>query len=214
VKNLNLVLNLVLTVAVIVLFYLHFSGSANTTPTVKTSLVPKGKKDSLAPVVPSDVKASDIVYVNIDSLDAHYQYILDNSKQINNRQAALESEYQKMRQDFQKEYEDCGKAAQAGVLSGDALDKVKVQLEAKQNAIGEKENQIRALEAEVQKKQGDMLKKLAEFLARYNSAGHYKFILPYTGNLTTVLLARPDLDISTDVIKGLNEEYKTSKSGK
>lgn len=213
-KNINLILNIILSLAVIILFYLHFSGSSKEGTSGKPAANSSVKKDTLAPVKPSEIKASEIVYVNIDSLDAHYQYIIDNSALMNKKQATLEAEYERMGQAFQKDYEDFQKAAQAGVLSGDALEKVKGQLAAKQNAITEKQNQIRALEADAQKKQGDMRQRLSSFLARYNSAGHYKFILTYSGNLTNVLLARPDLDVSADVIKGLNEEYTNSKPGK
>jgi outer membrane protein len=209
VKNLSLALNSVLLLAVAILYYLHFTSSS----AVSSKALATVKKDTLLipPAKPTEIKASDIVYVNIDTLDAQYQYILDNSKQIHGRQAALEGEYAHMTQTFQKEYEDFNKSAQAGALSGEALEKVKVQLEAEQNAIAEKQNQIRGLETEVQHKQVDMLKRLADFLSRYNSTAHYRYILPYSGNLTSVLLARGDLDITSDVIHGLNEEYKLTK---
>ncbi len=212
-KNLSLVLNAMLLVAVAVLFYLHFSS-------VSSKANPAQQKETAAPasapvpVKPSEIKASDIVYVNIDTLDAKYQYILDNAKQINGKQAILQNEYQSMAQQFQKDEEDAQKAAQAGALTGDALEKVKGQLQMKQNAIQEKQNQMRGLEMDVQRKQMDMLKKLADFLARYNSTAHYRYILPYSSALTSVLCARADLDITNDVMKGLNEEYKKSKSGK
>ncbi|HEV7231874.1 MAG TPA: OmpH family outer membrane protein [Bacteroidia bacterium] len=211
-KNLSLALNFVLLLAVAILYYLHFT--SNTVVSAKSAATVK--KDTLVtlPVKPTEIKASDIVYVNIDTLDAQYQYILDNSKQIHARQSALEGEYARMTQTFQKEYDDFNKSAQAGALSGEALEKVKVQLEAEQNAIAEKQNQIRGLEMEVQRKQGDMLKKLADFLARYNSTAHYRYILPYSGNLTSVLFARNDMDITNDVIQGLNAEYKLSKQKK
>ena len=210
-KNSSLILNIVLLIAVAILYFLHFSGNGSA---VKHKPVTADSGAVSLPVKPTELKTSDIVYVNIDTLDARYQYILDNSKAMNTRQVALESEYQKMTQRFQKEYEDFNKSAQAGALSGEALEKVKGQLEAEQGTIADKQNQIRALEAEAQHKQGEMLKKLADFLSRYNSEGHYRFILPYSGNMISVLYARKDLDITNDVVNGLNAEYKKSKSGK
>ena len=211
-KNLSLALNAILLLAVAFLYYLHFSSS----PSKAKGAEQKETSATAAPipVKPSEIKASDIVYVNIDTLDAKYQYILDNAKQINGKQAILQNEYQSMTQTFQKEADEAQKAAQAGALSGEALEKVKAQLEQKQNAIGEKQNQLRGLEMDVQRKQMDMLKKLADFLARYNSTAHYRYILPYSSSLTSVLYARADMDITSDVMKGLNEEYKKSKSGK
>jgi outer membrane protein len=213
VKNLSFILNAILFVAVAILYYFHFSSS----PAAVAKTKPLDSKEIAAPVEPlkpSEIKASDIVYVNIDTLDAQYLYILDNAKQINGKQSVLQNEYRSMSMQLQKEADDAQKAAQAGVLTGESLEKVKGQLEQKQNAIVEKQNQIGELEKDVQRKQLDMLKKLADFLARYNSAAHYKYILPYSSSLTSVLLARADLDITNDVIKGLNAEYKAAKGSK
>jgi outer membrane protein len=214
VKNASLILNGVLLVAVIGLYVLHFKGQ----PATVAAKLGNTKADSIAamtlPVKPGEIKASDIVYVNIDTLDTKYQYILDNSKVMNARQTALQSEYQRMADHFQKDYEDYQKSAQAGVLSGEALEKVKEQLGAEQGAVTDKQNQLRGLEMDAQRKQQDMLKKLADFLARYNAEPKYRFILPYSGSMISVLHARKDLDITNDVLNGLNAEYKKSKAGK
>ncbi len=213
-KNLSLAVNGILLVAVAVLYYLHFSSASCPAPKQTGGM----KKDSTVagpPVKPSDLKASDIVYINLDTLNAKYAMIVDNSKLLNAKQAALENEYQHMNENFQRDYEESGKAAQAGTLSATALDEVKAKLQLEQNDLQRKQDQLRNIEVDAQKKLAEVQKKLYDFLARYNSSGHYRFILPYSGSMVSpVLYGKPDLDITADVVKGLNDEYKQSKSGK
>lgn len=213
-KNLSLALNGILLLAVGILYYFHFSASS---PEGAKPSKGNSKKDSLAgPVVkPSDLKASDIVYVNLDTINARYGMIVDNSKMLQKKQNVLESEYQQLNEKFQKDYEESGKAAQSGMLSGAALEEVKGKLQIEQSDLQRKQDQLRSIEQEAQKKLSEVQKKLYEFLARYNASGHYRFILPFSGSMVSpVLYGKPDLDITADVLKGLNEEYNLSKPGK
>lgn len=202
-------------VAVGVLYYFHFS-----TCTPSSAMQPKvagTKKDSLTgPVVkPGDLKASDIVFVNLDTINAKYGMIVDNSKMLQRKQNAMESEYQQLNEKFQRDYEESGKAAQSGMLSGAALEEVKTKLQREQNDVQMKQDQLRSIEMEAQKKLSEVQKKLYDFLARYNASGHYRFILPFSGSMVSpVLYGKPELDITADVLKGLNDEYTAAKPGK
>jgi outer membrane protein len=213
VKNLSLALNGILLLAVAVLYYLHFSTSSTS-----AVHVPAAKKDPSAVVEsakPGDLKASDIVFVNLDSLNAHYEFILDNSKVLTARQNAYENEYQQLNEQFQKHYEESGKAAQSGMLSGAALEEIKAKLQVEQNEVMKKQDQLRSLEGDMQRKVAEVQKKVTDFLTRYNSAGHYRYILSYTANtVSSVLYGRLDQDITPEVVKGLNEEYRAAKKSK
>jgi outer membrane protein len=213
VKNISLAINGILTIAVGILFYFHFSSSAPGTAPKAAGM----KKDSVAgPVVkPSDLKASDIVYINLDTLNAGYKMIVDNSKVLNNKQSVLESDYRRMKEKLQSDYESAQKAAQAGTLSAAAQEEVSGRLGNQKNELDQKEAQLRNIETEYAREQAEVMKKLYDYLARYNASGHYRFILPYSGNaISPVLFGRKDLDITADVLTGLNAEYKASKSGK
>jgi outer membrane protein len=211
VKNLSLALNGILLLAVGGLYYFHFSGS---TPSGSQAKMGSVRKDSAAgpAIKPSDLKASDIVFVNLDTINARFGMIVDNSKILQKKQTALENEYQQMNEKFQRDYEESGKAAQSGQLSGAALEEVKGKLQKEQNELQMKQEQLRSVETDAQRKLAEVQKKLYDFLSRYNSSGHYRFILPFSGSMVSpVLYGKPDLDITTDVLKGLNEEYNASK---
>ncbi len=212
-KNISLVINGILILAVIGLYYLHFAAPSMPVSAKAGSL----KKDSITgpPVKPSELKASDIVYVNLDTLNAHFEMIVENSKIINGKQSSLESDYRRLNEKFQNDYEGAQKEAQSGMLSAAAQEEVKNKLTIEQNELAQKQDQLRAIEVEASKKQAEVMKKLNEYLIRYNASGHYRFILPYSGTtISPVLFGRSDLDITPDVLKGLNDEYRASKSRK
>jgi len=67
VKNASLILNIVLAIAVAVLYYLHFKGnSTDATPTA----------------VPTESKGKAIVYVNVDSLLTKYDFFQRHTESI------------------------------------------------------------------------------------------------------------------------------------
>ena len=54
----------------------------------------------------------------------------------------------------------------------------------------------------------DLQKKLDDFLAEYNQDKNYDYILSYSKALGFIMLANDQLDITDDVVAGMNELYK------
>src|ERR1700757_159476 len=103
-KQVSLIINIILIAAVAILFYLYSSLKKN----VETLGMPAAS--TLTPTLSTlpagaNLKDSKIAYINIDSLDYNYQYIIDNSKEIRSRQAAMEAQYQSMVAKFQTDYQ-------------------------------------------------------------------------------------------------------------
>jgi outer membrane protein len=210
-NKISLALNGVLLIAVAVLFYLYISlnnklGGAVAEPTTST-VAPKVFTD------PAKLANAKIAYVNIDSLDKKYEYINDYSKTIRGKQASIEGLMNSMVARLQQEYAEFQQSVQAGLKSEAELKKIQAQLEQQQYEIANKEKQLQGLSEEVAARQSEMLKNVSSFVAKYNS-GKYDFILAYTSNIGSVLYARPDLEITKDVIEGLNAEYKITKTQK
>ena len=89
-KDLSLILNAVLLVAVGVLFYLHFSGSK---PAVS------GGGGTLTGA-PGELK---IAYVNSDSILQNYDYLKANKVQLEEKTKKIEQEYRNRAQGLQNE---------------------------------------------------------------------------------------------------------------
>lgn len=213
-NKVSLIINVILAAGVAVLFYLYTSLKKNievmgmqaaTTTALQTPATLNASNASL--------KEAKIAYLNIDSLDFKYEYILDNSKELRNKQAALESQYSSMVTKFQADYQELQQAYQAGLRPQAELEKEKGRLEQMQYEIASKEKQMQMLQEEVGKKQGDMLKHVSSFITKFNN-GRYDYILAYTSNVSSVLYAKPDLDLTKEILDGLNAEYKASKGKK
>ena len=213
-KQVSLIINIVLVAAVSVLFYMNISLKKNV-----EAMAGMGNSSVLqTPATLSanniDLKDSKIAYLNIDSLDYKYQYIIDNSKEYSNKQMALENQINSMAAKFQADYQDFQQAAQAGVRGEAELNKQKSQLEQQQYDVAAKQKQLENLGEEIGKKRGDMLKKVSDYIAKYNN-GKYDYILAYTtANISSVLYAKPGLDLTKEIVDGLNTEYKANKGKK
>jgi|GEM_PF-841909 len=212
-KQVSLIINIALVAAVAILFYMNIS--------LKKNVEAMGGMQNSSSVLQTpatlsannvDLKDAKIAYLNIDSLDYRYQYIIDNSKEYANKQAALENQLNSMAAKFQTDYQDFQQAAQAGMRSEAELNKQKSQLEQQQYDVAAKQKQLENLGEEIGKKRGDMLKKVSDYIAKYNN-GKYDYILAYTtANISSVLYAKPGLDLTKEIVDGLNAEYKTEKS--
>lgn len=212
-KQLPLILNGVLIIAVAILFYMNLSLKKkveNWGPPIPGISFPPPN----SPANNVDMKDAKIAYLNIDSLDYKYQYIVDNSKEYSNKQAALEGQLNSMAAKFQNDYQEFQQAAQAGVRGEAELNKQKAQLEQEQADAAAKQKQLENLGEEVAMKRGVMLRKVSDYIAKYNN-GKFDYILAYTtSNISSVLYAKPGLDITKEIVDGLNAEYKAAKQGK
>lgn len=212
-NKISLALNAVLLIAVGVLFYLYFSLNAKLNPATENNDAPVKSSPKLITDA-SKLANAKIAYINIDTIDAKYEYIADKSKEIRNRQMALEGTLQSMYTKFQQDVADLQQAAQAGLRSEAELKKEEARLQQKQLEIENKDKQLQALGEEVAATQADMLRSLSKFIEKYNN-NKFDYILAYTSNnISSVLYAKPDLEITNEIVNGLNEEYRKTKASK
>jgi len=208
-KNTSFVINLVLVAAVAVLYYLHFKGGHMSKPDEQKS----GKDSSIVHVKfdPGHLKNSKIVFVNADTLYSNYVYVKDLRKESADRQSRLESTFTQKRDKLQQDYMDLQQKASQGKLSSDqakvedeSLMKRKAELEGMQKQMTE-------LADEMQKKNTVMEEKIHQYLKEYNKNSHYSYILSYSSLGGSMLLGTDSLDITREVLNGLNEQYKEGK---
>ena len=207
-KNLSLIINGVLAIAVAILFYqVHFLKNGTTVSSNEGT-----EQTEVKPVITSNTTLADskIAYVNTDSINEHYQYIADFTKVIRNKKASLEAQMQSMTAKFQQEYEAFQQSAQAGVAPQSELQKQQVSLERQQQELANKELQMQNLGVELEEKNMELNKSVKDYLQKINN-GRFDYILSYSDLMPTILLTNPKLDITTEVLKGINEEYNAKK---
>ena len=53
---------------------------------------------------------------------------------------------------------------------------------------------------------------LKDYIKEYNKSGNYNYVLAYSeGPLSPVLLANESLDITKDILEGINAQYRAKK---
>lgn len=155
--------------------------------------------------------AGRIVYVNTDTLLNNYDYYKDVVKEFQNKQFQLENELQRKGQSFQNEVALFQRRVQAGGMSQEQAQTTQQQLAQKeQNLMMYRDNAANNLAVEQGQKTDELLTKIQEYLAKYNSGDKYDMVIGYSKG-GGVLYAKEDLDITQDVLKGLNEDYAKTK---
>ncbi len=194
-KNASLVLNIVLLAAVGVLFYLHFSKGS-------TEQSQHGADSSMI----GDLK---IAYIRADTVLKHYEYFKVTRAQLEQKKTKLEQELRDRAQSLQSEYERYQRTVNTMTLSEvrvaeENINKRQQNLQVFQQSA---EQQLMTEDAKI----GDELyKRLTAYLADYGREKGLQLVLKFDPT-SDVLFGHEILDISQDVIKGLNEAYALEK---
>ncbi|MCK4748643.1 MAG: OmpH family outer membrane protein [Bacteroidales bacterium] len=199
-KNLSLILNAILIVAVAVLFYLHFS-SDKTTPVRQVS---DEGINILEPNTP-------IVYINIDSLLNNYTYFHDMQDEFADKQSELEAELNLRSRQYETSALDFQNKVQKGLVTRREAQELEQQLLQEQQGLLQLRDQLTMeLAEEEQVRNRRLINKIMDFLAEYNKDFNYQFIFSNSFG-DNVLFANDKLDITSSVLVGLNEQYNKEK---
>jgi outer membrane protein len=200
-KNLSLILNAVLIVAVGVLFYLHFSvrGSAKAGP---------AKAEGISIYQP-DVP---IVYVNIDTLLSNYEYFSDMQNDFADKQSELEAELNNRSRQYEASAMDYQNKVQKGLVTRREAAELEQQLLAEQQNLLQLRDQLTLqLQEEEQVSNRKLINAIMEYLKEYNEDPNYQFIFSNSFG-DNVLFANDQLDITASVLPGLNAKYAAEKA--
>lgn len=189
----------VMFVAVVVLYVLHFTGS-------KDSLV---NENATKPIhAEGGVK---VAYINTDTLMAKYQYALDLQKELEEFQSSKEASYKQQMSKFESDYNNYLKTGGDMTLSQQksAEAELKSRMEKLQGLEGEYALQIQKKTFEESEK---MTKAVYNYIRDYNEKNsQFDIILSKSFNNSPVLYGNPGMDITEEIVKGLNEDYAKSK---
>lgn len=214
-KNLSLIINGVLAIAVAILFYqvnsLKNGGLVveNTSSSIDTT----SSKPKINEIGPTDLVDAKIAFINIDSINSQYLYLSDYSKKMKSQVAAIESQLENLSIKFQTELEAYQQSAQAGIAPQSEIQKMEESLKFKDQEIKNKQLQLQNLQYDQQDKIYELNEKLQQVVDKYNN-GRFDYVMSYSESLPFLAFKNKKLDISRDIIDILNEEYKNSKTKK
>jgi outer membrane protein len=154
--------------------------------------------------------AQEIVYVNSDSLLSKYQYFKDLKVKMDAKTKSAQSDMGAKTQAFQREVAQYQQ--QQSTLSADQRATTEERLARKQQELQTyQQNAGAALQNETAKEQEKLYDKVADYLKVYAKKKGYKMVLTYAKGNSAILFADESLDVTAEVITGLNDAYKADK---
>lgn len=200
-KQFSFVLNILLLIAVGFLYFLHFSTNKKEKEVSNTANY--YVKDT------SSGKRVVIAYVELDSLNNNVAFIKQRKKELEVEQRSIANEYESAYRDMEAEKNNFLKKGKAITQQ---------ELEAFQNRLGQKQRDVEDIkQAKSQRlaERGarimeDMQSKLKDFMNEYNKQKGYTYILATGTGLDYLFYKDSTLNITSDIVKGLNEKMGTS----
>lgn len=196
-KNIATVLSGLSLAGVIALFVIHFS--ANKQPVAAAG----------AKAVEVGSKGVNIAYVDIDSFEARYDYLKAKRDEFNKRQEGMQQELERSAQQFQARVAEFQRKIESNSITQSEGEATQKQLAQMQQSLQLREQ---SLTEQLLKEKDAFNQKLHDdlnsFLSDYNKDKGFDYILSYSQVGSQILLANDALDITEDVIAGMNQRSK------
>lgn len=164
--------------------------------------------------VSAPVSAGDIAYFNVDEVEANYAKATDMKAEFENKYQDILSKLERRGKNIQNEYQQLMEKYQKGLILQASAEKQSQEIQKKQDAFNKEYSAQQDQFAEEQMVlQNNIMNDIAEYVRKYNEDHGYRMILAnQTGLLSfPVVLADPAMNITQDIIDGLNQEYVASK---
>ncbi len=151
-------------------------------------------------------QAGSIVYIQLDSIVAKFDMFNDLKSELEEKVQKIQNDLQAKGRAFERDIKDFQNKIQKGLMT-------QSEAEEKNRVLGNRQADLQNLsaqkEAEIQEENTVMMNKVMDaietFVKKYNEEKKYALIL------TGVFQGDPNLDITNDIIEGLNEEYIKNK---
>lgn len=198
-KNASLILNSVLAVAVVVLYVLYFTSRPGSSSSSQS-------QGTVAP-------AGSIVYIQIDSLMNQYDMFNDLKSELESKAQVIQDDLSKKGRAFERDYKDWEAKIQKGLVT-------RAQAETQQQQLAMRQQELQNLSQQKQMEMAEeervlvnkVMESLHTYLKVYNKEKNFSVIINSSATMNTVLQADSTLNITSDVVAGLNDEYIKTKS--
>lgn len=194
-KNLSLIINAVLAIAVVVLFVLVLGNKGNK----PVEQIITGKDTVITGKLP-------IAYINVDSLLSNYTLAKESNESLMRRQEDSRLTINTQAKELQGEMADFQRKLQNNAfLSRERAEQEQLRLQKKQQELQELDGKLSQQLLQVQQKMNEQLRDtINKFLKEYNKIKKYQIIISNTSN-DNILYAEKGYDITPEVTKLLNE---------
>lgn len=195
-NNTSLIWNVILTLAVAVLFFLHFSGK---------------KDQAVVPGSPEALAGRKIVYVQVDTLLNNYEFFKDARKEFENKRYQMEADLNNKGKSLENEIAFFQQ--KAPTLTQEQGRSIEAQLMKKQqDFVQYRERAAQQLAKEEADKNEELYNYIHDYIEKYNKENKYEFVMGYTRG-GGILFADSSLNVTQKVLDGLNKTYAEKGKG-
>lgn len=172
----------------------------------------KQNPEAAAPVIAEG--GLKIAYVDTDTIMAKYQYAIDLNEELLAYKDQQEKYYQQQMKQFQTDYNNYLQTGASLTLTQQQTKEAELKQRAEKMSTLEQELMAKVAERQLSENT-KLLNAIFAFIREYNAANQqFDVILRKSFNDTPVLYANPAMDITEEILAGLNEEYKSVKGKK
>jgi outer membrane protein len=197
-KIANIVINVILGAAVVVLFVFHFSGD-------EKGIKGGERAASAALANPGEIS---IAYFNMDSVMSQWELYFEYQQDLSQKQTELEADFAGRTETFYQSVQDAQYKIQKGLVTRTESEQLQQQLAAEEQSLQALQNQYAAqIQEEGMVKNRQMLDRIETYVAELSATQGYSYVYSYTfgGNL---IYGAKSNDITAAVVLGLNEKYQ------
>ncbi|TAH01594.1 MAG: OmpH family outer membrane protein [Sphingobacteriales bacterium] len=202
-KNILPAITAILAALVGVLFYLHFKNHSQI--------------DKISTKVAGNDTAANrplkIAYVDLDSIQEKYDYYREKMTEFEKKKEGAD-------RDLNNSFQRIENERVAFVQRGNSITQVEAEAFQRdyarkmQNLEQQKANMERQIQEEGIKTMEELKKKINAFLTDYNTTKSYSYIFSYSSGINVLFYKDTAYNITNEVVAGLNQAYKATKTAK
>ncbi len=201
-KNTSLILSIISLVAVVVFGILFLTNDGK-----KAEAPAEGEATEAAAA-----QKGDIVYIDLDRILMEYDMANDLRSVVETKVQNIQAEVTRRGQKLEKEVASYQEKIQKGLMTRSVAEAQGQKLQQQEidfnNYAAQKQQEIQEEQLVMMNQLGDAIQ---TFVTKYNEEKQYAMILTNSGG-APVITADASLDITDDVLAGLNEEYIKTKN--
>jgi len=196
----RLIFDLLMLAAIITLFVLYAKG--------RTGQKKVADKVATEAAVPGN---GDILYVNIDSINANYEMVTILTDSIDAEKSKKEIVFQNRQKALETKLRNYQQNMQSGVLNAQQAQYAEASLQQESSQLqSDYEQALASLEARYTAALAQISDSLMAVTKRINQSKNASFIMTYGGG-SNLIVADPTKDITDEVLEELNKPFKKKK---
>ena len=159
------------------------------------------------------VKGNGIVYINTDSLVRNYDLFVDLKSKFDVKAEKVQKELERKTKSLERKVADFQNKIEKGLVTRAQAAEMEQRLTVEQqNVLQYRDKALAELQEEEQVLFNNINNDVEIYLKKYNAEKNYDLILNTNGAANTVLIGNPSLDVTVEVLDGLNKDYRATKA--